>query len=103
MSPTADLMPTGRPVSSASSSTKPSMQSTSVNSEWRAGLMQSTPWRMPRVSAISRDTFGPGSTPPSPGFAPWLSLISIALTGALWTSSLSLGRLNRPSSSRQPK
>ena len=44
-----------------------------------------------------------GSTPPRPGFAPWLSLISSARIGVLSTSSLSRGRLNRPSSSRQPK
>jgi len=37
---------------------------------------------MPRISAISGVTFAPGSIPPSPGLAPWESLISIALTGA---------------------
>ena len=39
--PTADLMPTGRPVRSASISTKSSMLSTSENALWRDGLRQS--------------------------------------------------------------
>jgi hypothetical protein len=65
--------------------------------------MQSTPSGTPRVSAISADTFAAGSTPPSPGFAPWLSLTSSARTGALATSALSRSRSNRPSASRQPK
>ena len=102
-SPTADLMPTGSPVSAASSSTKSSSESTSSNSACRDGLRQSTPSGTPRVSAISRTPSAAGSTPPSPGLAPWLSLISSARTGAPATSSFSRGRLNRPSSSRQPK
>ena len=44
--------------------------------------MQSSPGRTPRIAAISADTFAAGSTPPSPGLAPWLSLISSARTGA---------------------
>ena len=90
-------MPTGRPVSAASSSTQSSMLSTSWNSAWREGLMQSWPIRMPRIWAISAETFAAGSTPPSPGLAPWLSLISRARTGAEATRSLSRARSNAPS------
>ena len=50
------------------------------NSLCRAGLTQSSPGRTPRVAAISGVTFEPGSTPPWPGFAPWLSLTSIIFT-----------------------
>ena len=41
--------------------------------------------------------------PPSPGLAPWESLISIARTGAEATRSLSRARSKLPCSSRQPK
>ena len=58
---------------------------------------------MPRISAISWLTLAPGSIPPSPGLAPCDSLISIALTGADATRSLSRARSKRPCSSRQPK
>ena len=103
MSPTADLIPTGSPVSSASSSTQSSRLSTSENSACRDGLMQSSPTGMPRVAAISAETFAAGSTPPRPGLAPWLSLISSARTGAPATSAFSRCRSKRPCSSRQPK
>ena len=38
------------------------------------------PHRHAAPAAISGVTFGPGSTPPWPGLAPWLSLISIIFT-----------------------
>ena len=50
---TADLMPTGRPLSSASFSTKSSIESTSPNAVCEAGLMQSFPIGMRRISEIS--------------------------------------------------
>ena len=103
MSPTADLMPTGSPVSSAISSIQSSMLSVSENSAWRDGLTQSWPIGMPRVAAISGEIFAAGSRPPRPGFAPWDSLTSIARTGADATTSLSSPRSKRPPSSRQPK
>ena len=103
MLPTADLMPTGTPVSVATSSTKSSMESTSWKTWCRLGEAQSTPTGMPRVSAISGLTFAAGSIPPSPGLAPCESLISIAFTGAPATTSLSRARSKRPCSSRQPK
>ena len=49
-------------------------------SRWRLGLIESSPWGMPRMRAISSVTLPPGSTPPLPGFAPCDSLISNALT-----------------------
>ena len=55
------------------------------------------------MSAISCVTLAPGSMPPSPGLAPCDSLISIALTGAEATTSLSRSRSNIPRSSRHPK
>ena len=83
MSPTADLMPTGRPVSAASSSTQSSRLSVSANSAWRDGLMQSSPHRRRRGRRRSRPRpWPPGSSPPRPGLAPWLSLTSRARTGA---------------------
>ncbi len=103
ISPMALLIPTGNPVSVASSSTKSSIESTSWNAVCRDGDAQSLPAGMSRIPAISSVTFAPGSMPPSPGFAPCESLISIALTGPLATTDLSLSRLNVPSSLRQPK
>ena len=70
---------------------------------WRLGDAQSLPSSMPRISAISRLTFSAGSMPPSPGLAPWLSLTSIARTGADCTTSTSRAMSKRPCSSRQPK
>ncbi len=46
----------------------------------RAGLMQSWPGGTSRAWAISIVTLAPGSTPPWPGLAPWLSLSSIIFT-----------------------
>ena len=59
-SPTADLMPTGRPVSAAIHSTKSSSESTSWNCACRDGEAQSLPSGMPRMPAISALTFAPG-------------------------------------------
>ncbi len=102
--PTADLMPTGSPVSAATSSTKSSIESTSWNAVCRLGDAQSTPGSMPRISAISSVTFAPGSMPPRPGFAPCDSLISIALTGAPAHRSVSSRQVEvAPCSSRHPK
>ncbi len=103
ISPTALLMPTGTPVSVAMSSTKSRRLSTSVNAVCRDGLAQSLPIGMPRISLISWVTLAAGRSPPSPGLAPCESLISIALTGAESTTSLSRSRENLPSSLRQPK
>jgi hypothetical protein len=46
----------------------------------------------------------PRQQPPAPGFAPWLSLTSIAqICGTRAIVSFSFGRLKRPSGSRHPK
>ena len=103
MLPTADLMPTGRPVASATVSTKSSIESTSWKTRCRLGEAQSTPGSMPRTAAISLLTFAPGSIPPRPGLAPCESLISMARTGAEATRSVSRARSNLPSASRHPK
>ena len=78
--PTAALMPTGRPLASASDSMKSSMDDTSENALCDAGLMQSLPMGTCRMAEISGVILAAGSTPPRPGLAPWLSLISIILT-----------------------
>ena len=77
--------------------------STSPKALWAFGLLTVLPAGTPRAAAISGVTFTPGSMPPRPGLAPWLSLISMARTGADSTVSRSLGRLKPPSGSRQPK
>lgn len=38
---------------------------------WGGGLMSPTPGVLFRVTAMSPSTFFPGSSPPSPGLAPW--------------------------------
>ena len=55
------------------------------------------------LAAISALTFEPGSTPPWPGLAPWLSLISTIFTWSICAVSAKRAWSNRPSSSRQPK
>ena len=103
-SPTADLIPTGRPVSAATASTKSRRLSASWKAVCAEGLTQSRSVAIPRTSAISRVIFSRGRRPPRPGFAPWLSLISIARTeGVAATVSFNRAIENRPSRSRQPK
>ena len=103
MFPTADLIPTGSPVASATVSTKSTIESTSEKTWCRLGEAQSLPCSMPRTSAISALTLAPGSMPPSPGLAPCDSLISIARTGFDATMSTSRARSKSPFASRQPK
>ncbi len=103
MSPMADLMPTGRPVRSAMSSTRSSIESTSLNAVCREGLAQSSPIGIPRIAAISSLILAAGRSPPRPGLAPWESLISIARIGCFSVSATSLSMSNRPRSSRTPK
>ena len=61
-----------------------------ANAEWRDGEMQSSPIGTPRVAAISAVTLAPGSTPPWPGLAPWLSLSSTILIWSLARAGLEL-------------
>lgn len=103
-SPTADLMPTGNPVVVASNSTKSSSESSSVNAVCDAGLTQSTPTGMPRISATSGVIFAAGSSPPRPGFAPCDTLISMErIVGLASTTSMRRGREKLPEPSRHPK
>ena len=69
-SPTADLMPTGRPQASATRSTKSTSPATSSNSGWRLGLRTVTPTGTPLAAAMAGVTLAAGSTPPRPGLAP---------------------------------
>ena len=69
-SPTADLIPTGRPVSPAIDSTKSSIRSAFRKALCDAGLTQSRSIGTPRISAISALIFARGSSPPTPGLAP---------------------------------
>ena len=68
-----------------------------------AGLMQSSPGGTSRASAISIVTFAPGSTPPWPGLAPWLSLSSIIFTCGSRAAAAKASGSKRPSAWRQPK
>ena len=61
------------------------------------------PQSVVNISAISGVTLQAGSIPPSPGFAPWESLISIARTGADAARSASRSSEKSPRASRQPK
>ena len=45
---------------------------------WGGGLINITPGVEWRRRAISTETLKPGSCPPSPGLAPWATLISIS-------------------------
>ena len=75
------LKPTGLPPESSRSWAMKCISSSGVaNALCDEGDTQSTPTGTPRAAAISGVTFGPGSTPPCPGLAPWLSLISIIFT-----------------------
>ena len=51
-----------------------------LNALCEGGDTTVVPTGTPRVAAISALTLAPGSTPPSPGLAPWDSLIEMALT-----------------------
>ena len=65
------------------------------NTLWAGGLTHFFPCGTSRASAISWVTFSPGSTPPMPGLAPWLSLSDTHLT---W----SCAALERNSASSKP-
>ena len=102
-SPTADLIPTGSPVSAASISTQSSIPSTSENSACRDGLTQSTPCGTPRVAAISAETFAAGQHPAEPGLGPLAELDLQRTHRCRGHRVLERARSNRPCSSRQPK
>ena len=102
--PMHSLKPVGLPPESSRSRSMNCIISIGVlNALCRAGDKQSTCIGTPRAAAISAVTFGPGSTPPWPGLAPWLSLISIIFTCGSQALAWKRSALNAPSSWRQPK
>jgi hypothetical protein len=102
--PMHSLKPVGLPPDSSRSRAMNCSSSTGVaKALWRGGAHAVLPTGTPRAAAISGVTFGPGSTPPWPGLAPWLSLSSIILHLRVAALALNLSSLKRPSSSRQPK
>ena len=102
--PMHSLKPVGLPPESVRSLSMNCIISIGVlKAPWLAGETQSTHGGTPRASAISSVTFGPGSTPPWPGFAPWLSLSSIIFTCGCTAFSAKRSSLNEPSRLRQPK
>ncbi len=102
--PTHSLKPTGLPPERVRSRVMNAIISRGVEKALCcAGEMQSRPRGTPRVAAISGVTFAAGSTPPWPGLAPWLSLISIIFTASRRACCANRSGSNRPASSRQPK
>ena len=102
--PMQSLKPVGLPPESSRRRAMKCIISTGVEKALcDAGDTQSTPTGTPRASAISIVTLGPGSTPPWPGLAPWLSLSSIILTWGSQALAVKRSALKVPSSLRQPK
>jgi hypothetical protein len=98
------LKPVGLPPDSSRTRSMKCISSSGVaNALCRAGDRQSTLIGTPRAAAISAVTFGAGSTPPWPGLAPWLSLISIIFTCGSRALAAKRSASNVPSSVRQPK
>ncbi len=62
-----------------------------------------SPLGTPLASAISCVTFAPGSTPPMPGLAPWLSLSETIFTWSPEAVSANFAGSKSPSSVRAPK
>jgi hypothetical protein len=98
------LKPAGLPPESWRISAMNFIISTGVEkAECWAGEMQSSPIGTPRVIEISWLTLGPGSTPPWPGLAPWLSFSSTILICSLTAAAANFSREKVPSGLRQPK
>ncbi|MCY1462155.1 hypothetical protein D9M71_798970 [compost metagenome] len=102
--PTQNLKPTGLPPASFRSRATNCISSRGVvKLECEAGEMQSTPRGTPRVAAISSVILAAGSTPPSPGLAPWESLMVMPLTCSLDALRAKRSGSKFPWASRQPK
>lgn len=102
--PTHSLSPTVLPPASSRTRATNCIISTGVeNSECPSGRTHSCPCGAPLASAIFLETLEAGSTPPTPGLAPWLSLIRMPLTSVLVAFSANMSGLNAPSTVRQPK
>ena len=102
--PTQSLMPTGLPPdSSRSFAANSSIPAGESNAEWPDGDRQSSQAGTPRTRAISSVTFAAGNSPPWPGFAPWLSLISVIFTQSSEARSPNAPGSNVPFACRAPK
>ena len=102
--PMHSLKPTGLPpLRSRSWSMKSISSSGESNALCDGGDTIVCPTSTPRASATSSFTFAPGSSPPSPGFAPWEILIEMAFTWSREARSLNLSGSKWPSGVRQPK
>ena len=98
------LKPTGLPPDNSRSCAIKAISSFGVvKEECAAGDTQSTPIGICRASAISGVILEAGNIPPCPGFAPWLSLISIILIWSRLAVSRNFSALKLPSSLRHPK
>jgi hypothetical protein len=69
----------------------------------RAGLTHFSPSGTPRAWAISRATFAAGSTPPIPGFTPWLSFSDTHFTAGCAALSAKVCGSKSPSRVQAPK
>jgi hypothetical protein len=78
--PMHSLKPTGLPPESSRSAMNCIISSGVAKALCAPATRSPVPTGTPRAAAISGVTLGPGSTPPWPGLAPWLSLISIIFT-----------------------
>src|SRR5699024_9038112 len=74
-----------------------------ANTRCAEGLTHFCPWGTCRMRAISADTFGPGSTPPIPGLAPWLSFSETHFTWSLAATAVNSSGSKSPSGVRVPK
>ena len=102
--PRQSLNPTGLPPDRPRNLSIKSIISSGVEkAPWLAGETQSMPIGTPRMAAISGVTLAAGRTPPWPGLAPWLSLISIILICGFCATRRNFQAEKAPSSVRQPK
>ncbi len=102
--PRHSLKPAGLPPASSRIRAMNRTSSRGVeNTRWYDGDTHFSPAGTPRASAISRVTLAPGSTPPMPGLAPWLSLSETILTWSSAAVSRNLSGSKSPSSVRAPK
>ncbi len=102
--PMHSLKPVGLPPASSRISAMKRTSSRGVlNTLWPGGLTHVSPCGTLRASAISLVTLAPGSTPPIPGLAPWLSLSETHLTASWDAFSRNCWRSKPPSLARAPK
>ena len=102
--PTHSLKPVGLPPASSRIRAMNRTSSRGVaKTRWCGGLTHFSPCGTLRASAISLVTLAPGSTPPMPGLAPWLSFSDTHLTFGCAALSANMAASKSPSWVRQPK